>query len=52
MGYTNVVFAKNTLMIKSEKEKVFGEKLTWEYFLDEFLGVPLDSVTSFFYSCS
>ena len=30
MGYIDVVFAKNTLMIKSKKEKVFGEKLTWE----------------------
>ena len=28
MGYTGVVFSKNTPMIKSEKEKVYREKLT------------------------
>ena len=32
MGHTGVVFEKNTSMVKSEKEKVFREKLTWNGF--------------------
>ena len=52
MEYTDVVFAKNTPMPKSERRKLFREKLTWSDFLVEYWCVPLDSVSPFCYGCS
>ena len=44
-----MVFAKITLMLKSEKGKVVLREIDSEWFLGEYFCVPLDSIVPFFY---